>query len=244
MAAGPGAGGRDGFEPPAPAPLSPGQGNPILRRDRPGEPPGRVSRLTPERRLPTDSTIRTLLDGEATRTLVDALADRIDEAVPAERRLVLVGIRRRGDSIARALGERLKKRRGEVPTGSLDITLYRDDFAQLGALPEIGTSDMPSDISGAHVVIVDDVLYTGRTIRAALNELADFGRAARVELCVLVDRGGRQLPIQPDYAGHVVDVPPGFEVSVRVADVDGEWGVDLVSVEPEPGAPGRSEETA
>ena len=175
--------------------------------------------------------IRTLLDEEATLALVTRLAADIDEALPADERLVLVGIRRRGDSIATEIARLLSERRGPIPTGSLDITLYRDDFAQVGALPRIGTTNIPEDISGAHVIIVDDVLHTGRTIRAALNELADFGRARRIGLCVLVDRGGRQLPIQPDYAGRVLEVPPGAEVSVRVGELDGAWGVDLVRAE-------------
>lgn len=148
-----------------------------------------------------------------------------------------MGIRRRGDSIARAIGEHLEAARGAVPIGSLDITLYRDDFAQIGALPTVGLSEIPEAIDDAHVVIVDDVLYTGRTIRAALNELADFGRAKKIELCVLVDRGGRQLPIQPDYVGQRVDVTGGQEVAVRVGDLDGSWGVDVV----DPGDVARAE---
>ena len=115
-----------------------------------------------------------------------------------------------------------------MPIGSLDITLYRDDFGQIGSLPVVGTSRIPESIEDAHVVIVDDVLHTGRTIRAALNELSDFGRARRIQLCVLVDRGGRQLPIQPDYAGRVLELDPGQDVAVRVPDTDGGWGVDIV----------------
>ena len=179
--------------------------------------------------MPTDHTpAATVLDEVEIERTLDRLASEIGGAVPPDRPLILVGIQRRGDVIAEALAERLSGSRGSVPTGSLDITLYRDDFAQIGALPMIGTSDIDENIDGAHVVIVDDVLYTGRTIRAALNELADFGRAEKVELCVLVDRGGRQLPIQPDYTGQHVDVPEGREVAVRVAGLDGAWAVDLV----------------
>jgi pyrimidine operon attenuation protein/uracil phosphoribosyltransferase len=181
--------------------------------------------------VPTDpTTSTTILDRSDIERTLDRLASDIASSVPAERPLVLVGIQRRGDLIAGALARRLSASRGSVPTGSLDITMYRDDFAQIGALPMIGTSDIQENIDDAHVIIVDDVLYTGRTIRAALNELADFGRAAKVELCVLVDRGGRQLPIQPDYAGERVDVPVGREVAVKVEDLDGVWAVDLVDL--------------
>jgi pyrimidine operon attenuation protein/uracil phosphoribosyltransferase len=112
--------------------------------------------------------------------------------------------------------------------GSLDITLYRDDFAQVGSMPLIGTTEIPVDITDRRIVIVDDVLYTGRTVRAALNEIADFGRAGRVELCVLVDRGGRELPIQADYVGISYPVGPGQQIEVRVPEEDGELCVQIV----------------
>jgi pyrimidine operon attenuation protein/uracil phosphoribosyltransferase len=180
--------------------------------------------------VPTDSPpTRPLLDAPATERLIADLAERIDASAGEDAHLVLIGIHRRGDSIARRIAEHLVGQRGPVPTGSLDITLYRDDFAQLGSLPSVGTTSVPEEIDRAHVVIVDDVLYTGRTIRAAINELSDFGRAGKIELCVLVDRGGRQLPIQPDYVGHRVEVGPGEQISVRVADLDGDWGVDIVT---------------
>ena len=105
-----------------------------------------------------------------------------------------------------------------------------NDFGQVQSLPLVGTTEIPEAIDGAHVVVIDDVLYTGRTIRAALNELSDFGRARKIELCVLVDRGGRQLPIQPDYVGRVIEVKSGQEVAVRVHEIDGSLGVDLIYV--------------
>lgn len=172
---------------------------------------------------------RTLVDADEAEALVGRLAREIDEGVPPEAGLILVGIQRRGDLLARRIAAELESSRGPIPTGSLDITLYRDDFAQVGSLPVIGTTNLPASIAGRHVVIVDDVLYTGRTIRAALAELADFGRASRVQLCVLIDRGGRELPIQADYVGRKVDVPPGMEVRVRVPDLDSEFGVELVA---------------
>lgn len=179
--------------------------------------------------MPTDPMLtQTLFDESATKNLLLELAQQIGQAVPPTAHLVLVGIRRRGDSIAESIGEHLRGIRGTLAIGSLDITLYRDDFGQIDSLPRVGTTIIESSIDSAHVVVVDDVLYTGRTIRAALNELADFGRATKIELCVLIDRGGRQLPIQPDYAGHFAKVAPGQEVSVRVPTLDGAWGVDLV----------------
>src|SRR5690606_6559350 len=115
----------------------------------------------------------------------------------------LVGIHRRGVELAEYLaGEIRRAEEQEVPTGSLDITLYRDDLMAIGPRPVVGETRLPhSGIDDRTVVIVDDVLYTGRTIRAALDELADFGRPRRILLCVLVDRGGRELPIHADIVG-------------------------------------------
>ncbi|WP_419862366.1 bifunctional pyr operon transcriptional regulator/uracil phosphoribosyltransferase PyrR [Candidatus Palauibacter sp.] len=179
-----------------------------------------------------------VLDEAAARGLLAELSAQLDRAIEPDARLILIGIHRRGDSIAAEIGRHLEPTRGPVPIGSLDITLYRDDFGQVGALPLVGITRIPESIEDAHIVIVDDVLHTGRTIRAALRELSDFGRARRIQLCVLVDRGGRQLPIQPDYVGRVVEVGPNQDVAVRVADTDGGWGVDIVALPaaPEAGA--------
>ncbi|MFB6241055.1 MAG: bifunctional pyr operon transcriptional regulator/uracil phosphoribosyltransferase PyrR [Gemmatimonadota bacterium] len=169
-----------------------------------------------------------LMDGEDVEARLEALAGEILEAGGHED-LVLVGIRRRGVQLATRLARLVEERTGrEVPTGSLDITLYRDDFAQIGPRPLIGSTELPPDISDRRVVIVDDVLYTGRTVRAALDEIADFGRPRRIELCVLVDRGGRELPIQPDYVGRSVTVDEGRQVAVSVPEIDGELAVHTV----------------
>ena len=179
---------------------------------------------------------RNVLDEAAARGLLAELSAQLDRAIEPDARLILIGIHRRGDSIAAEIGRQLALTRGPVPIGSLDITLYRDDFGQIGALPTVGTTRIPESIEDAHIVIVDDVLHTGRTIRAALQELSDFGRARRIQLCVLVDRGGRQLPIQPDYVGRTIEVGSTQDVAVRVADTDGGWGVDLVALPPAPEA--------
>jgi pyrimidine operon attenuation protein / uracil phosphoribosyltransferase len=145
--------------------------------------------------------------------------------------LVLVGIHRRGVELADRLAELVEEAAGSpVATGSLDITLYRDDLMVVGPRPVVGQTRLPGGgIDDRVVVIVDDVLYTGRTVRAALDELADFGRPRRILLAVLVDRGGRELPIQADVVGERVDVPQGGRVDVYVPEIDGRMGVELAS---------------
>jgi len=175
-----------------------------------------------------------VLDEAAARRHRARRSQQLDRAIEPHARLILIGRHRRGGSIAAEIGRHLEPTRGPVPIGSLDITLYRDDFGQVGALPTVGTTRIPESIEDAHIVIVDDVLHTGRTIRAALQELSDFGRARRIQLCVLVDRGGRQLPIQPDYVGRVIEVGPNQDVAVRVAGTDGDWGVDIVALRAAP----------
>ena len=143
--------------------------------------------------------------------------------------LVLVGIQRRGVELAERLARLIEREEGvNVPRGALDITLYRDDLEVVGPRPVIGETRLPGDLTGKHVVIVDDVLYTGRTVRAALDELADFGRPKRISLCVLVDRGGRELPIQADVVGKVAKIGPGERVDVLVEEQDGKDEVNVV----------------
>src|SRR5690242_570735 len=140
-----------------------------------------------------------LLDARAFARALQRMAVEVLELAPAADQLVLIGIQRRGVELAERLAQTIEKDEGvTIPRGALDITLYRDDLETVGPKPVIGETRIPGDLSGRHVVIVDDVLYTGRTVRAALDELADFGRPKRISLCVLVDRGGRELPIQPD----------------------------------------------
>jgi len=145
-------------------------------------------------------------------------------------KLVLVGIQRRGVELAARLAARIAAETGgDVPRGALDITLYRDDLEVVGPRPVVGPTDLPVDIEGRHVWIVDDVLFTGRTVRAALDELADFGRPARIGLAVLVDRGGRELPIQADVVGETVAVEAGGRVEVCVKELDGKDAVEVVN---------------
>jgi pyrimidine operon attenuation protein/uracil phosphoribosyltransferase len=163
-----------------------------------------------------------VLNARAVARTISRMADEILELNDGTDRLVLVGIQRRGVQIAERLAEVIREREGvEIARGALDITLYRDDLQTVGPRPVVGKTVLPVPLDGKIVVIVDDVLYTGRTIRAALDELADFGRPARIMLAVLVDRGGRELPIQPDVVGKQVEVRKGGRVDVFVPALDG-----------------------
>ncbi len=172
----------------------------------------------------------TILDAAACERTLRRMADEIVERTAGTESLVLVGIQRRGVQLAERLARLIEQREGKpVPRGALDITLYRDDLQTVGPRPLVGATELPVDIDGQQVVIVDDVLFTGRTVRAALDELADFGRPARILLAVLIDRGGQELPIRADVIGKSVVVANGDQVDVRVAELDGD---DTVVVSP------------
>src|SRR5262245_33115463 len=144
--------------------------------------------------------MRVLLDAEAVSRGLRRVAVEILERHQSTPGLVLVGVRRGGIGIAGALPTWIRELDGhDLPLGSVDITLYRDDAATALPNPRIGPSEIPVALDGAHVILIDDVLFTGRTVRAAIDALMDYGRPARIELAVLVDRGGRELPIQANY---------------------------------------------
>ena len=147
-----------------------------------------------------------------------------------EDNLVLLGIRSRGLPLAERLGAALSKALGrEIPVGALDITLYRDDLTELIGVPIVRPTEIPFTLKDRTILLVDDVLFTGRTIRAALDALLDHGRPKTVRLAVLVDRGGRELPIQADFAAVTLAVTAAQRVSVKVKELDGEDGVFLES---------------
>ena len=160
------------------------------------------------------------------------MADEIVELNNGTDDLVIVGIQRRGVQLAARIVALINEReKVQIPQGALDITLYRDDLQTVGPRPVVGPTEIPVDIDDKAVVIVDDVLYTGRTVRAALDELADFGRPRRIALAVVIDRGGRELPIAPDVVGKEIEVLPGRRVDVFVEELDGKDAVILARTE-------------
>lgn len=172
---------------------------------------------------------RCLLDPEALGRTVRRLAHEVVESTDGAKDVVLVGMLTRGYPLAQRLASAIEWIEGiSVPVGWLDIGLYRDDLSHRPDLPTVRPSEIPVSIDGKTVVLVDDVLYTGRSVRAALDALMDFGRPARVRLAVLVDRGHRELPIRPDFVGKNVPTSPRESIEVRLAEVDGEDGVFVV----------------
>lgn len=171
------------------------------------------------------SAARYLGPEEISRT-IRRLGHEIIESNRGTADLVLVGLLSRGYPLARRLAAAIREFEGvDVPVGSLDIGLYRDDVARRGAPPPVRPSDIPVSIDGKTVVLVDDVLFTGRSARAALDALLDFGRPARVRLCVLIDRGHRELPIRPDFVGKNIPTALVQRVRVRLSETDGEDAV-------------------
>jgi len=170
-----------------------------------------------------------LMTADDIRRAVRRIAHEIIERNKGVQDVVLVGMRTRGVPLARRLADAIRQFEGvEVPVGALDVGLYRDDLPYLGLRPSLQPSDIPIDIDGKRVVLVDDVLYTGRTIRAALDALMDFGRPGQVQLAVLVDRGHRELPIRADYVGKNIPTSRREEVQVRLEEVDGRDEVVIV----------------
>lgn len=161
-------------------------------------------------------------------TLVAKLATAIARANRDTKSLALVGIKRRGVPLARRIAARINKsRRVKVPVGAIDITLYRDDLQMVAETPIVRGTEIDFDINGRTLVLVDDVIYTGRTTRAALSELLDFGRPKAILLAVLVDRGHRELPIQPDFAGLTLTTRPKDIVDIYLMETDGREAIYL-----------------
>ena len=164
-----------------------------------------------------------LMDADAIRGALMRISHEIVEKNKGTEHLVLVGIRTRGVTIAARIAKEIAHiEQHDLPCGVLDITLYRDDLNELSYQPVVHPTEMPLDITGKTIVLVDDVLYTGRTIRAAMNALLDIGRPRMIQLAVLIDRGHRELPIRADYVGKNVPTSAHEDVSVLLRDNDAE----------------------
>ena len=169
-----------------------------------------------------------LMDAPAMQRALSRMAHEILEQLDPQENIVLVGIKRRGVPLAQRLAALIERFEGVlVPVGDLDITLYRDDLTTLYDQPQLKGASLPVDINGKLVVLVDDVIYTGRTVRAALDALVDQGRPARICLAELVDRGHRELPIRADFVGKNVPTAHSERIAVRVTEIDGEDSVAL-----------------
>ncbi len=171
----------------------------------------------------------TLLDADEFERTLSRLAHEIMERHPAVDNLAIIGIRTRGEHLGRRIANRIgSSRRARVKFGTVDVTFYRDDFRTHLPSPEIGPTNIPFAVDNLHIVLVDDVLYTGRTVRAAINSIMDFGRPAAIELAVLVDRGHRELPIRADYLGRNHPTSSNEHIHVHVIEVDGQDEVLLL----------------
>jgi pyrimidine operon attenuation protein/uracil phosphoribosyltransferase len=169
-----------------------------------------------------------IVDAEGLRRIVTRIAHEIIERNKGVDELVLVGIKRRGVPIAERIAQRITEFEGKTPAqGSLDITLYRDDLSTVSHQPVVGGSEIAVDVKGKIVVLVDDVLFTGRTVRAAMDALIDFGRPRAIQLAVVIDRGHRELPIRADFVGKNVPTSKKEVIGVKLLEVD---GVDSVVI--------------
>ena len=180
--------------------------------DRPGE-PGKEETMT----------ARQIMDADDMRRAIVRISHEIVEKHGGTSGLALVGIQRRGVPLATRIADAIEQNEGKrVPVGALDITFYRDDLSMVATQPLVKGTDLAFDVTGLTIVLVDDVLYTGRTIRAALDALMDFGRPAAIHLAVMVDRGHRELPIRADHVGKNVPTSRDEIIKVHVDEIDGD----------------------
>jgi pyrimidine operon attenuation protein/uracil phosphoribosyltransferase len=171
---------------------------------------------------------RVVLSGDEMNRVIMRMAHEIIEKNPDPSRLVIVGIITRGKTLANRISAEIKKIKDiDVPVGQMDVTFYRDDIGQKGPNLNAAQTEIPFELSGKTVILVDDVLYTGRSIRAAIDHLIDIGRPARIQLAVLLDRGHRELPIRPDYVGKNIPTHRSQRVQVMVEETDGQDKVVL-----------------
>jgi pyrimidine operon attenuation protein / uracil phosphoribosyltransferase len=174
--------------------------------------------------------IQQIIDPLGFERVLARLVHEILERNHGNPKIAFIGLRTRGEFVARRLAQKVFDVDGiEYPLGILDVTLYRDDVRQHLRQPEVRATEITFDITDMNVVLVDDVLFTGRTIRSALDALIDIGRPKTIQLAVMVDRGHRELPIRADFTGKTIVTSRGQEIRVKLQEVDGEDGIDLVS---------------
>ena len=175
------------------------------------------------------SNIHMALDAPDMERIVKKMAQDIIAAHARMDNLALIGIHTRGVFLANRIQDQIRRLKSiELPAGSVDINLYRDDWTRIGAHPVVRKSDISFNIDEMQIILIDDVLFTGRTVRAAMDALMDFGRPARIELAVFIDRGHRELPIHADYIGQAITTRPNEAVNVLMMEIDGADRVDIL----------------
>ena len=172
-----------------------------------------------------------IVDKRGLDRILTRISHEILERNKGSDNLVLIGMRTRGEFLAHRIFDKIKKIDNvELPLGVLDATLYRDDYRTRLKQPEVSVSDITFDINEKDIILIDDVLYTGRTVRSALNALMEFGRPSSIQLFILVDRGHRELPIRADYAGKNIPTSLNQEIKVKMEEIDGEDAIYLVDL--------------
>lgn len=170
-----------------------------------------------------------IMEKDELKRKIKRLASEILDDAHGDENLVLIGIRSKGVYLAKRLKEQIKKyTEKDIPMGILDITLYRDDFSRHPVKTTIKETIINFDLTGKHIVLVDDVIWSGRTIRAALDQIIDFGRPDKVRLCVLIDRGGRELPIEPNFTGKQLDIKKDELIELHSMETEGKDEVVLL----------------
>ncbi len=175
-----------------------------------------------------------LVDTPGLQRIITRMSHEILERNKGSNNIVLMGMRTRGEFLANRIHSKINEIEGiELPLGVLDVTLYRDDFRTRMKQPQVSVSNITFDVNGKDIILIDDVLYTGRTVRSALDALMDLGRPHTIQFCVLVDRGHRELPIRADYVGKNIPTSIDEEVKVKMEEIDGEDAIYLVDVKEE-----------
>ncbi len=175
-----------------------------------------------------------IIDEVNIQRIIIRISHEILERNKGSRNVVLIGMRTRGEFLARRIYNKIKEIEGiDLPLGVLDVTLYRDDFRKRLKQPQVSVSDITFDLNDKDIILIDDVLYTGRTVRSAMGALMDMGRPSTIQLCVLVDRGHRELPIKADYVGKNIPTSINEEIKLKLSEVDGEDAVYLIDTKEE-----------